>query len=108
MRYSDGHIKLNQLVNTTAAGAATGGMWGALVGLLFLNPLVGAALAPVREPLGGHFTDVGIDDKFMKDAAAALGPGQAALCLLIRRITADKVISGHGAVRWLGVAHQSQ
>jgi uncharacterized membrane protein len=33
-----------------------------------------------------------IDDKFMKDAAAALGPGQAALCLLIRRITADKVI----------------
>ena len=92
VRRDDGHIKLNQLVNTTAAGAATGGMWGALVGLLFLNPLVGAALGAGAGALGGHFTDVGIDDKFMKDAAAALGPGQAALCLLIRRITADKVI----------------
>ena len=92
VRREDGHIKLNQLVNTTAAGAATGGMWGALVGLLFLNPLIGAALGAGAGALGGHFTDVGIDDKFMKDAAAALGPGQAALCLLIRRITADKVI----------------
>jgi uncharacterized membrane protein len=105
VRREDGHIKLNQLVNTTAAGAATGGMWGALVGLLFLNPLIGAALGAGAGALGGHFTDVGIDDKFMKDAAAALGPGQAALCLLIRRITADKVIP---AIRWLGVAHQPQ
>jgi uncharacterized membrane protein len=73
VRREDGHIKLNQLVNTTAAGAATGGMWGALVGLLFLNPLIGAALGAGAGALGGHFTDVGIDDKFMKDAAAAFG-----------------------------------
>ena len=44
VRQPDGHVKLNQLVNTTAVGAASGGMWGALVGLLFLNPLLGAAI----------------------------------------------------------------
>jgi uncharacterized membrane protein len=92
VRRDNGDVKLNQLVNTTAAGAASGGMWGALVGLLFLNPLVGAALGAGVGALSGRFTDVGIDDKFMKDAAAALTPGQAALCLMVRRVTADKVI----------------
>ena len=43
VRQPDGHVKLNQLINTTAAGAASGGMWGALIGLLFLNPLLGKA-----------------------------------------------------------------
>ena len=39
-----GDIKLNQLVNTTAIGAATGSFWGLLVGFLFLNPILGVAL----------------------------------------------------------------
>jgi len=30
-----GHIKLNQLVNTTAIGAASGSFWGLLIGVLF-------------------------------------------------------------------------
>src|SRR5271169_6348910 len=34
-----GRIKLDQAVNLTAKGAASGGFWGALVGLIFLNPL---------------------------------------------------------------------
>ena len=44
VKESNGHIKLNQLVNTTAAGAVSGTFWGALIGLIFLMPLVGAAL----------------------------------------------------------------
>ena len=39
-----GPVKLNKLVNTTAIGAASGSFWGLLVGLLFLNPLIGVAL----------------------------------------------------------------
>ena len=42
--------------------------------------------------LSGRFTDVGIDDNFMKEAAGALTPGQAALCVLVRKVTADKVL----------------
>ena len=67
-------------------------MWGALIGLLFLNPLLGAAIGAGAGALRGRFTDIGIDDKFMKDAAAALTPGQAALCVLVRKVTADKVL----------------
>jgi uncharacterized membrane protein len=92
VRQLDGNVKLNQLVNLTAAGAASGAMWGSLVGLLFLNPLLGAAIGAGAGALSGRFTDIGIDDKFMKDAAAALTPGQAALCVLVRKVAADKVL----------------
>ena len=92
VRRADGNVKLNQLVNTTAAGAASGAIWGSLVGLLFLNPLLGAAVGAGAGALSGHFTDIGIDNKFMKDAADALTPGQAALCVLVRKVTADKVL----------------
>jgi uncharacterized membrane protein len=44
VRQADGNVKLNQLINMTAVGAASGGMWGALLGMLFLNPLLGAAV----------------------------------------------------------------
>ena len=44
VKHEDGKVKLNQLLNTTAIGAATGGFWGMLIGLIFLMPLVGAAL----------------------------------------------------------------
>jgi uncharacterized membrane protein len=33
-----GKIKLHQAVNLTAAGAVSGGFWGSLIGLIFLNP----------------------------------------------------------------------
>ena len=96
-----GHIKLNQLVNTTAAGAMSGAVWGTLIGLIFLNPLIGTAVGAASGALGGKLTDFGIEDKFMKDAASALQPGAAGLFLLIRKITADKVLAdlrGSGGV----------
>ncbi|MDQ0510692.1 DUF1269 domain-containing protein [Ancylobacter amanitiformis] len=92
VRQEDGTIKLNQMVNTTLAGAASGGLWGGLVGLLFLNPLIGMAVGAGAGALAGKFTDVGINDDFIKDASSALGQGQAALCVLIRKVTADKVV----------------
>jgi len=92
VRHADGSVKLNQLMNTTAAGAAGGAMWGMLIGMLFLNPLLGAAAGAGAGALSGYLTDVGIDDKFMKSAAEALTPGQAALCVLVRKVTADKVL----------------
>ncbi len=92
VRQQDGSVKLNQLVNVTAISAASGALWGSLIGLLFLNPLVGAALGAGAGALSGRLTDIGIEDKFMKDAASALSPGQAALCVLVRRVTADKVL----------------
>ncbi|HEY7089866.1 MAG TPA: DUF1269 domain-containing protein, partial [Tepidisphaeraceae bacterium] len=41
-----GKVRLHQAVNPspTAAGAVSGGFWGMLIGLLFLNPLLGMAV----------------------------------------------------------------
>ncbi|MBX6375053.1 MAG: DUF1269 domain-containing protein [Acetobacteraceae bacterium] len=92
VRQADGTVKLNQMINTTATGAASGALWGTLIGMLFLAPLLGAAAGAGMGALGGYLTDIGIDDKFMKDAAEALKPGQAALCVMVRKVTADKVL----------------
>ena len=33
-----GKVKLNQIHNLTATGAVSGGFWGTLIGIIFLNP----------------------------------------------------------------------
>ena len=89
---ASGRIKLNQLMNTTAQGAMSGALWGTLIGLIFLNPLLGMGIGAASGAIGGSLTDVGINDEFMKNAAAALKPGTAGLFLLIKKVTADKVL----------------
>jgi uncharacterized membrane protein len=91
---ASGQIKLNQLLNTTAVGAVSGAFWGSLIGLIFLMPLAGAAIGAASGTLGGYLTDLGIDDKWMKETAAAIQPGTAALFVLVRKVTADKVLEG--------------
>src|SRR4029077_4945040 len=64
-----------------------------LIGFIFLMPLLGTALGAASGALGGKLSDFGIDDKFMKEAAGTLQPGTAGLFLLIRKMTADKVLA---------------
>jgi uncharacterized membrane protein len=87
-----GKIKLHQAINLTAAGAAGGGFWGALIGLLFLNPLLGLAVGAAAGAASGALTDVGIDDRFMKDLAANMKSGSSTLFVLVRKATPDKVL----------------
>lgn len=92
VKQPNGRIKLNQLFHPTAAGAVSGTFWGLLVGLLFMMPAVGAAIGAASGALGGAMTDLGINDDFMRETAQTLKPGTAALFLLIRKVTADKVL----------------
>ncbi len=92
VRQADGSVRLNQLINTTAVGAVSGVLWGSLIGLIFLMPLAGAALGAASGAMSGWLTDVGVNDSFMKEVAGSLEPGNAALFLLIRKFTADKVL----------------
>jgi uncharacterized membrane protein len=89
----NGRVKLNQLINTTATGAISGAFWGTLIGLIFLNPLLGMGIGAASGAIGGKLTDVGINDEFMKDAAGALQPGTAGLFLLVRKMTTDMVLA---------------
>jgi uncharacterized membrane protein len=92
VKQEDGHVKLNQLFNTTAVGAASGGFWGLLIGLVFLNPILGVALGAASGAISGALTDYGINDEFMKQLSESLQPGNAALFVLIRKVTGDKML----------------
>jgi len=92
-----GKIKLNQYVNTLAIGASGGAFWGILVGLIFFNPILGVAAGAATGAVAGALTDYGINDKFMKDVASVLQPGQAALFILAGRASSDRVIEKLGA-----------
>ncbi len=89
---SNGKIKLNQMVDMTAGGAVSGGFWGLLIGLIFLNPLVGIAVGAGAGAVGGALSDVGINDKFMKSLAKRLVPGTSALFILTQSDFTDKVL----------------
>lgn len=92
VRDANGKVKLRQLYNLTAAGAVSGGFWGMLMGMLFLNPLFGFAIGTAAGAVSGALNDVGIDDAMMKKLAETLKPGTAALCVLVRQMTTDKVV----------------
>ena len=92
VKQDGGHVKLNQLIHPTATGAMMGGLWGAMIGTIFLMPLAGAALGAGAGALSGALTDIGVDDNAARQIAQSLQPGNAALFLLVRKMTADKVM----------------
>ena len=69
VRQEDGKIKLRQTFKPVASRATGGALWGGLIGLIFFMPLLGAAI-------GG----------------AKLQPGGAAVFVLVRQSTPDKVL----------------
>src|SRR5690606_35072257 len=85
VRDQNGKTKLDQVANLTAAGAVGGGFWGMLIGLIFLNPLLGAAIGAGAGAISGKLSDIGLDDKMMKEVGESLKPGSSALFVLVRR-----------------------
>jgi uncharacterized membrane protein len=94
IKNQNGAIKLDQAINLTAAGAWGGGFWGMLIGLLFLNPLIGAAIGAAAGGILAKFKDIGLNDQWMRDLAQSFKPESSALFVLVRKMTADKVIDG--------------
>jgi uncharacterized membrane protein len=87
-----GKIKLHHAMGTTGAGAAGGAMWGGLIGLIFLAPLLGMAVGAASGAAAGKMTDLGVNDDFLKDLGTKLQPGSAALIALGGTDARDKVI----------------
>jgi uncharacterized membrane protein len=95
----NGRVRLDQTVDLTAAGAASGGFWGVLFGIIFSIPF-GGPLLPVMTgvfgaglgALGGSLSDYGINDNMMRQVGQGLDQGKAALFVLVRKATIDKVL----------------
>jgi uncharacterized membrane protein len=88
---SDGKIKLHQ-PSMAGLGATSGALWGGLIGLIFLMPLFGMAVGAASGAAAGALSDRGIDDKFMKEIGDKLPQGGAAIFVLVREATIDKVL----------------
>ena len=93
VRNPDGKVELHQVHNLTAAGALGGGFWGALIGMLFMSPLLGFAVGAASGAVRGALSDVGINDAFMKELAGTLTPGHSALFVLVRKMAVDKILA---------------
>jgi uncharacterized membrane protein len=87
-----GKVKLHQAVNLTAAGAVGGAFWGTLIGMIFLNPLVGAAVGAGAGAMSGKLRDIGISDNFIKELGETLRNSTSAIFVLVRKATPDKVL----------------
>lgn len=106
-RNEAGDVKLHQALNLTAAGAAGGSLWGLLLGALFASPLFGALLGAGAGALSGNLSDYGINDEFMRGLAADFAPGSAAVFVLVREATPDKVLARLEAFRGTGKVLQT-
>jgi uncharacterized membrane protein len=92
IRRQDGKVKVKQVASLAGAGALGGAFWGMLIGLLFFAPWLGLAIGAVTGAVAGGLTDIGVDDKFIKEVGEQIEPGNSALFLLVRKATGDKVV----------------
>lgn len=84
--------KTRQLQSMAGVGALGGAFWGLLFGLLFFIPFLGLALGAAIGALAGHFSDYGIDDKFIEQTRSKVTEGTSALFLLSSSAVQDKVM----------------
>jgi uncharacterized membrane protein len=89
----DGKTDIKQSQSLMGLGALSGAFWGLLIGLIFLAPWLGLAIGAITGALAGKFTDYGIDDKFIKDVAETIQPGNSAVFMLISEATPDKFLA---------------
>ena len=81
------------LENQHAGSAASFGFfWGFLIGLIFGGPLFWGLFTALLAGLLGKTTDLGVDNKFIKEVGNSLEPGQSALFMLVISVTPDKVL----------------
>ncbi len=113
----NGNVKLDQTVGLAVIGAASGVFWALLIGLTFTIPfggllvpnVVGVFVASIGA-LSGKMSDYGIDDAMIKELSHGLDEGKAALFVLMRKATIDKVLeklqSFHGKVLQTSLSHE--
>jgi uncharacterized membrane protein len=78
-------------MSVAGIGAASGALWGMLFALLLL-PLAGMAIGAATGAIVGKRTDVGIDDKFIKDVGNLIRREPRPPFLYVVHATTDWVV----------------
>ncbi|HEY0137947.1 MAG TPA: DUF1269 domain-containing protein [Nannocystis sp.] len=91
-RTEKGRVRLIQTQDVAASGIVGGSFLGLMIGLLFLNPILGLVVGSASGALAGWMSDVGVSDDFMRELGKQLAPGSAALFILVRRGAPDRIV----------------
>ena len=83
--------RIRHLEHLTARSAGRGAMWGAAVGLLFLNPVAGAAVGAAAGGGAQRLRDAGIGDDLIAKVREAVKPGTSALFVMSSGADATQV-----------------
>ena len=82
------HVETPQKI--VGVSAASGALWGMLIGLLFFVPGVGLLLGGAMGALFGKLGKSGINDQFRSQVQDMLKPGSSAVVIMAEKITEDK------------------
>ena len=92
----EGKVHLQYTHALTKDGALIGGVWGALIGFLFLNPLLGIVAGAGLGAATGEVGDFGISHRFMNELATHLKPGSSALFIPLKKEAVDETLRALG------------
>jgi uncharacterized membrane protein len=97
VRKADGKVKIKHAENLVGKGALGGAFWGALIGLVFLNPVAGAAIgsgvgAVIGRRKGKKQAEAGIDPKFVKEVSEGIKPGMSAIFAYTQQGVVEKLL----------------
>jgi uncharacterized membrane protein len=97
VKRADGKVKIKHAENLVGKGALGGAFWGALIGLVFLNPVAGAAVgagvgAVIGRRKGKKQAEAGIDPKFVKEVSESIKPGGSAVFAYTQQGVAEKLL----------------
>jgi uncharacterized membrane protein len=90
---SDGQLHVTTPTHATGTGAATGAIWGTIIGLLFFIPIGGMLIGGAMGALFGKMNDLGVKDEFKQQVNDLLQPGSAAVVMLFQKATPDKTMA---------------
>lgn len=86
----EGEVVFRHLGHQPLGGALVGAFWGALTGLLFLNPvflLGGALLGAIVGGVWGALSHIGVDTEFAEKQAESMTPGSCAVLIMTKART---------------------
>ncbi|SEB58412.1 DUF1269 domain-containing protein [Streptomyces sp. TLI_105] len=86
----DGRTHVDSDSRVVGSTAATGAVWGAIFGMLFLVPGLGLLTGAAVGGLVGRLSRSGIDDRFRQQVGNLLRPGSAAVVIMASKVTDDK------------------
>ncbi|WP_405851597.1 DUF1269 domain-containing protein [Streptomyces sp. NBC_00090] len=86
----DGRTHVDTTSRIVGVSAASGALWGAIFGILFLLPGVGLVTGAAVGGLVGRLSKSGVDEQFREQVRDLLKPGSAAVVVMASKITDDK------------------